>query len=135
MSPRREFHDDNPTRETCLRGNSATLCHLSFIHVHALFGRSSRIHGWFNQGLIIQAERVPHSFGRGHTVWLCTESPPKNGQGYHAVRRAGLMMDLLLASPSMDLKYGCNFNRFIWQHTPPSYLRYQVVSTSETSKP
>ena len=97
MSPRQVFHDDNPTRETYLR----ELCNA--VHGHALFWFFIVffwIHGCcFNQGLIIQAERVPHSLGRGHTVWLCTESPPKNGQGCHAVRRAGLMMDLLLAEP------------------------------------
>lgn len=60
-------------------------------------------------------------FSRGHTVWLCTESLPKNGQGYYAVRRGGLIMDLLLASPPIDLKYGCDLNRFISHHTPPSY--------------
>lgn len=93
-----------------------------FTREHALFCTVFfRITVCFHQDLIIQAGRVLHSPGRGHAVWLCTESPPKNGQGSHAVRRVGLMMDLLLASPPMDHKYGCDLNRFISQHNPPSY--------------
>lgn len=49
-----------------------------------------------------QAERALHPLGHGHTAWLCTESSPKNGQGSHAVRRAGLIMVLFLANGSMD---------------------------------
>ena len=47
------------------------------------FNVFSRIHGCFNfnQGLIIQPERV---LAAGHSVWLCTESPPENGQGCRA---------------------------------------------------
>jgi hypothetical protein len=52
-----------------------------------------RIHGCFNQGVI----NMLRSLGRRHTVWLCTEGPPKNGgQGSHAVLTTDLM-DLLLA--------------------------------------
>jgi hypothetical protein len=81
------FHDDNPTRETSLRENSGTnTLFLDVLHRYRLPPDSRSFQ--FDQGLIIQAER-PAFLRRGHAVWLCTESPPKNGQGYHAVRRAG----------------------------------------------
>ncbi len=69
--------------------------------------------------VLIQAKYALHSLGRGNAVWLCTEEPPKNGQGSHAVRTADL--DLLLAGPPMDHKYGCDPNSFISSHISPSY--------------
>jgi hypothetical protein len=57
------FHDDNPTRETCLREDSAMLCRL---HMDTFFERD--VHGYSNQGLITQAVCALHPLGHRHTV-------------------------------------------------------------------
>lgn len=117
--------NDDPTRKTCSHGNSATLSHTYTLFLDILYRLLP------DPRLFQSGRNMLRSLGRLHTVWLCTEGSPKNGQGSHAVLTTDLMRRSWRGAP-MDHKY--SYDQQVYLAAYPSLL-FSVIAWSRVDKP